>query len=74
MGGDFLRDLVAFEDVLEGADLETVVVGDMDEHEDFILPVAVGVDETFAIENFDERIEFEVAGGGHYDFAFEAVG
>ena len=69
MRRDFLRDFVAFEHMLQGADFETVIVGDMQEHQNFILPVAVGMDQTLAFEHFDQGFEFQIARGRDGDFA-----
>ena len=59
--GDLLRDLVALQHVLERVHLEAQLVGGADEHEDLVGAVAVGVDETPALEDLDERLELQIA-------------
>ena len=61
MGGDLLRHLVAFKDVLERRDLEAHLVGQPNQHQDFVGAVAVGVDETLAFQHFHERVELKIA-------------
>ena len=61
MRGDLLRDLVALEHVLERRDLEAHLVGEPDEHQDFVGAVAVRVHQPLAFEDFDERIELQIA-------------
>ena len=63
MGDDFLGNFVAFEHVLQGADLEAVVVGDAHQHEDLVGAVAVRVDVAAAFENFLEGLHLEVFAG-----------
>ena len=58
---DLLRDLVAFEHVLERRDLEAHLFGEADEHQDFVGAVAMRVDQALALEDFDERFELQVA-------------
>ncbi len=41
MRRNFLRHFIAFEHMLQGADLEAVIVGYMEQHQDFVLAVAV---------------------------------
>ncbi len=60
---DFLRDLVALEHVLERRDLEAHLVGDADHHQNLVRAVRVTVDEPFAFENLDERVELQIAFG-----------
>src|SRR5919198_561314 len=45
VGRDLLRHLVAFEDVLEGGDLEAELLGDTHQHQDLVGAVGVAVDE-----------------------------
>ncbi len=57
-------DLVAFEHVLEGGDLESHLVGDANQHQDLVGAVGVGVHEPLAFEDLDERLELEIAARG----------
>ncbi len=59
--GDLVGDFVTFQDVLEGADFEAEFIRDANEHQDFIGAIAVGVDVALAFEDFNERIEADVA-------------
>ncbi len=74
MRGDFLGHFVAFEHVLKRADLETVIVGDFQQHQDLVGAIAMSVDEAFAFENLDQRIEFQVAARRDGMFALGHLG
>src|ERR1700741_2045044 len=54
---DLFRDLVALERVLERFDLEAKLVRKIDQHQDLARDVAVRVNVTLALENFDEWFE-----------------
>ena len=60
-GGDFVGDFVAFEDVLERAHLEAEFLRHAKQHQDFVFAVAMRVNVALAFENFDERIETQIA-------------
>ena len=47
----------AFQNVLERPDLEAELVGDADEHQDFVGAVTVRVDEALAFEYLDEGLK-----------------
>src|SRR6202011_2755329 len=60
-GGDFVGHFVAFEDVLEGAHLEAEFLGDAEQHKDFVFTVAMRVHVTLTLEDFDKRLEAQIA-------------
>ena len=60
-GGDFIGDFVAFEDMLQGADLKAKFLGYAQEHEDFVFAIAVGVDIPLSFQHLDERFEPQIA-------------
>ena len=60
MIGDLRGDLVAFEHVLQRLDLETEAVGDAEQHEDLIGPVAVAMPLQIALENVGEGFKPQV--------------
>src|SRR5437879_10685514 len=60
-GGQFIGDFVAFENVLKSADLEAELLGNAEEHQDFIFAIAVRVNVAFAFQYFDERLKAQVA-------------
>jgi hypothetical protein len=64
MSSDFLCDLITFEHMLEGLDLKAEIIRHMQQHEDFILPVAVRVHQTLTFKHFDERASFRSRAGG----------
>src|ERR1700684_2737191 len=47
--------------MLQGADLEVVIVRYVQKHEDFILPVAMRMDQSLAVQHFDQSVEFKIA-------------
>src|SRR5687768_8365744 len=53
--------LVTFERVLKSSDLKTKVICDTYQHQDLIGTVAVGMDETFAFEDFNQWLELQIA-------------
>ena len=59
--GDLVGDLVAFEHVLEGRDLEAELVGDPQQHQDFVGAIGVRVDQPLALEDLDQRLELQIA-------------
>ena len=59
--GEVGGDLVAFDGVLEGADLELELVGELDHVEHLVLAVAVHVDVALAFHDLDECLELEIA-------------
>ena len=61
--GDLLGDLVALEHVLKRRDLEAYLVGEPNQHQDFVGAIAVRMDQALAFENLDEGVELEVAAG-----------
>jgi hypothetical protein len=60
---DLFRHFVAFEHVLEGRDFEAHLLSEADHHQDFVGAIAVHVHEALALEDFDERVELEIAPG-----------
>ena len=65
--GDFVGDFVAFQDVLEGADLEAEFLGHAQQHQDFVFAIAMRMDVALAFEHFDERIEPQDRGAAESD-------
>jgi hypothetical protein len=61
MLGDLFGHLVALQDVLEGSDLKTKLVGDIYQHQNFVSTIAVRVNETLSLQNFDQRFELQIA-------------
>ena len=61
MIGDLRGDLVAFEHVLQRLDLETEAVGDAEQHEDLIGPVAVAMHLQIALEDIGQRFKPQVS-------------
>ena len=61
MGGDLGGDLVALQDVLERLDPDAVPLGQPQEHQDLVAPVAVAVDLDRAVEDPGQGLEPEVA-------------
>ena len=61
VGRNFVSDLVAFEDVLQRADLHVEAFHRAQEREDFVLPITVAMNEPLALNNFADGFEFEVA-------------
>ena len=59
--GKFVGHFVAFQNVLKGADLEAELLGHAEEHQDFVLAIAMRVHVALAFEHFHERLEFQVA-------------
>ena len=60
---DFVGDFVTFQHVLEAADLDAEAFHQADEHEDFVLAIAVAMNPAPALEDFADGFEFEVAPG-----------
>ena len=58
---DFVGDLVAFEHVLERADAHAETFHRAQERENFVLPVAVAMNQPFALDDFADGFELEVA-------------
>ena len=52
MRGDLFGHFVAFQHVLESANLETHFIGDANQHQDFVGTVAVGMHVAFALHHF----------------------
>ncbi len=61
MGGNFVSDLVAFEDVLQGADPNPKFLHRAHEGEYFILPIRVAVNPALALDDLPERLQFKVS-------------
>ena len=59
--GQFVRDLVALENVLERRDLEAEALAHAHEHQDAVGAIAVAVHMHLAFEDADQRVEAEVA-------------
>ena len=55
--------LVALENVLEGADAESEILGDAHQHEDLVLSVGMAVDPPIALEDLDQGVEFQISPG-----------
>ena len=64
MRGHFVGDLVPFQDVSERIDGETHGIGDVHEHVDLILSVAVTSHKPFLIQNLSEGFQFQILSGG----------
>src|SRR5207302_199693 len=60
-GGQFIGNFVSFENVLESADFEAELFRNAEEHQDFILAVAVRVNVALAFQHFDKRLEAQIA-------------
>ena len=60
-GGDFIGNFVAFENVLQRAHLEAKFFRDAKQHQDFVFAVAMRVNVALAFQNFDQRIEPQIA-------------
>ena len=65
MSSDLERCFVALENMLEGGDLEAHFLGDPDQHDDLVLSIRMGVDQTFALENLDQGLQLQVAARRH---------
>ena len=61
VGGDLLGHFVAFEDMLQRADLEAVVVRHAQQHQDFVGAIAMRVHQAFAFQHFHQRLQLEIA-------------
>ena len=59
--GDFLGDAISLQHVLERRDAEAHLLGQPDQHQGFVGAVGVRVDQPFAFEHLDERLELQVA-------------
>jgi hypothetical protein len=57
----FAGNLVTFQNMLQRSDLDIVILEYSEESKNFVLPIAVAMDPTFAAKNFCDRIEFEIA-------------
>src|SRR6202007_2485972 len=60
-GGQFIGDFVAFENVLKGTDFKAKLFRNAQEHQDFILAVAVRMNVALAFQYLDERFEAQIA-------------
>ena len=61
MPGDFVGHLVAFEDVLERRHADPEGLHHAQEGQDFVLAVAVAMDEPGAFDDFHEGLEFKIS-------------
>src|SRR5215212_11832552 len=59
--GDLTGDFVAFEDVLQLADLESQLVGEIEQHHDLVRAVAVRMDVDVAAQDVGHRLHQDVA-------------
>src|SRR5229473_10300 len=57
----FIGNFITLENVLKSADFETKFFRDPQEHQNFILAIAVRVHVALAFEHFDERFESQIA-------------
>src|SRR5579863_6084324 len=64
-GGDFVGNFVTFQDVLEGADFEAEFLSHAQQHQDFVFAVAMRMYVALTFENFDKRLEAQIAARGH---------
>src|SRR5208282_1116234 len=60
-GGDFVGYFVAFEHVLERANLEAEFLGDAKQHQDFVFAITMRVNVALSFEDLDKRIEAKIA-------------
>ena len=63
MGRDLVRHAVALQHVLQRGDPESELLRQPQQLEDFVGPVAVGVHQALALQNLDQRLEFQVPRG-----------
>ena len=61
VSGDFVRHLVALENVLQRCDPEPEPFRQVEQHEDFVGAVGVGVHLPLAVEDLENRLELQVA-------------
>src|SRR6266849_5158135 len=59
--GNFIRNFIALQYMLESPDLEPELLCHAQQHEDFVFAVAMRVHVALAFQNFDERVEAEIA-------------
>ena len=65
VGSDLVGDLVAFEHVLEGGDLEAELFGQAQQLENLVGPVAMRVHQPLAVQDLDQPLQLEVTPWGH---------
>ena len=61
VGRDLFGDFVSFKHMLQGADLESKLIGHAQQHQDLVRTVAVRMHVPLAFQYLDQRVEFEVA-------------
>ena len=65
MLGELLGDFVALQDVLEGRDPESELLGEAKELKDLVGPVRVGVNQALAAKNLGEGLQLQVPSRRH---------
>ena len=66
-----IRDFISLKNVLERADLDLELSRHAEEREDFILPVGMAMDESFAAQDFRDRFELKIAPHRQARFLFQ---
>src|SRR5436190_13205414 len=61
--GNFISHFVALEHVLEGADFHAKVFHQPDEHQNLILAIRMTMNPAFALQNFADGLELQIASG-----------
>ena len=61
MRGDLPGHLIAFQYVLQRADLESEVVGHAQQHQDFIGPIAMRMHVALAFQHFHQGLQLQIA-------------
>ena len=60
MPGDLIRNLVAFQNVLQACDPDTETFHGSEKDKDFILSVGMAMNEPFSTDDFQNCLEFEI--------------
>ena len=63
MRGDFVGDLVAFENVLERPNADVIAFAKSQQHQDFILSITMTMNDSIAVEDLHDGVEFEIRAG-----------